>query len=179
MRLVPITAADALDIAGLATDTFTETFGHLYPPEDLDAFVARFYDPAVLAAEIADPRQAWRLIRDDDGLAAYLQCGPVSLPHPEADPASHGEVKRLYVRASRQGRGYGRRLLAEALDCLDTHYGDAPQWLGVWSENHKAQALYAAHGFVRAGEYGFAVGRSLDHEFILRRDPAPATRPAP
>ena len=29
-----------------------------------------------------------------------------------------------------------------ALDHLGERYGDAPQWLGVWSENLRAQALY-------------------------------------
>ena len=46
-----------------------------------------------------------------------------------------------------------------------------PQWIGVWSDNFKAQALYKAYGFERVGEYKFPVGKTLDDEFILRRRP--------
>jgi diamine N-acetyltransferase len=42
-------------------------------------------------------------------------------------------------------------------------------WIGVWSENYRAQRFYERHGFLKVGEYGFPVGGTLDHEFILRR----------
>lgn len=48
-------------------------------------------------------------------------------------------------------------------------HSDGPLWVGVWSGNLKAQKLYAAHGFEKAGEYQYPVGRWLDDEFILRR----------
>ena len=41
--------------------------------------------------------------------------------------------------------------------------------IGVWSGNLKAQKLYAAYGFEKAGDYQYPVGRWLDDEFILRR----------
>ena len=47
--------------------------------------------------------------------------------------------------------------------------GPRDVWIGVWSENHGAQRFYARHGFEKVGEYGFTVGRTVDHEFILRR----------
>jgi diamine N-acetyltransferase len=75
------------------------------------------------------------------------------------------------VRADQQGKGLGRLLMGVALDHLHDRYGDAPQWLGVWSENHRAQSLYRSHGFEKAGEYDFPVGATLDREFIFRRRP--------
>ena len=104
-------------------------------------------------------------------IPAGTQVGPVTLPHPEADSARDGELKRLYVRATHQGQGLGRLLMDMALAEMGDRYGQAPQWIGVWSENHKAQALYAACGFVRVGAYQFAVGETMDDEFILRRQP--------
>ncbi|MDY6925211.1 MAG: GNAT family N-acetyltransferase, partial [Pseudomonadota bacterium] len=35
--------------------------------------------------------------------------------------------------------------------------------------NAKAQAMYAARGFEKVGEYQYPVGDWLDDEFILRR----------
>ena len=47
--------------------------------------------------------------------------------------------------------------------------GQRQLWIGVWSENHGAQRLYARHGFAQVGTYEFVVGQTRDHEFILRR----------
>ncbi|KAK0329899.1 hypothetical protein LTR94_034909, partial [Friedmanniomyces endolithicus] len=52
--LRPATVADAPAIAALARKTFTDTFGHLYSPENLAAFLS-IHTPENWAAEIADP----------------------------------------------------------------------------------------------------------------------------
>jgi ribosomal protein S18 acetylase RimI-like enzyme len=172
MRVQAVTAANIPALSTLAVDTFTETFGHLYPPQDLQAFLNRHYTLDALAAESVEPGQFWRMILDDAGIAvAYLQCAPVNLPHPDARPDRDGEIKRLYVRQSAQGAGLGRQLMQLALDYLAAQYGEAPQWIGVWSLNHRAQRLYASYGFEKVGEYQFPVGGTLDDEFILRRIP--------
>lgn len=172
MRLLPVTPADIPALSALARTSFTETFGHLYPPDDLSDFLEASYSPGVLAHETIEPAQMWRLLADEDGaLAGYLQCGPVSLPHPDADSATQGEIKRIYVLHSHQGRGGGKLLMDAAQAWLAETYGDAPQWLGVWSGNVKAQRFYAGLGFTQVGSYVFPVGRTRDDEFILRRVP--------
>jgi diamine N-acetyltransferase len=44
-----------------------------------------------------------------------------------------------------------------------------PLYIGVWSENFGAQRFYERYGFRKVGEYGFPVGTTVDHEFILKR----------
>ena len=171
MDILPVAPDHIPALAALATDTFTATFGHLYPAEDLAAFLEASYTPAILLAETQDTRHFWRMAWDGGKALGYLQCGPVSLPHADADPARHGELKRLYIDPGAQGRGLGKTLLTVGLDHLSERYGNAPQWIGVWSENHRARALYGAHGFVQVGAYDFPVGRVRDHEFILRKVP--------
>ncbi len=172
MRLLAVTPDLVPALSTLARDSFTETFGHLYPPEDLEAFLGKSYAHNALLADISDPAQHWRIILDETGAAvAYMQCGKVGLPHPDARPDSEGELKRLYVHSSQQGKGLGKTLMNAALAYMTERFGDAPQWIGVWSENTKAQALYGSFGFHRVGAYQFAVGNTLDDEFILRRIP--------
>ena len=172
MQLITPTPEHLPALSELAARTFSETFGHLYPPEDLDAFLIKSYAVDALAAQVGDASQFWQLAMDDDGQAlGYLHCGPVGLPHAEADPSSHGELKRIYVASQAQGMGLGKQLLKVSVDWMAATYGNAPQWIGVWSGNVKAQTLYQSHGFERVGEYKFAVGKTLDDEFILRRRP--------
>lgn len=163
------TLNDVSELSELACTCFTETFAHLYPPKDLEAFLRESYAPEVLTHEIMDEGNFWRVVRDAEKMIAYLMCSPVGLPHPEANPEKEGELKRLYIRQSHQGLGLGKELMTIALAYLDAHYGRAPQWIGVWSENHKAQALYKGYGFEKVGDYEFPVGDTMDAEFILRK----------
>lgn len=172
MHILPALPEHVPALSRLACETFAETFGHLYPSEDLSAFLDKSYSEVALLPEVADSAQFWRMAFDETGKAvAYLHCGPVGLPHPDARPKQEGELKRLYVHSSQQGKGLGKVMLTTALDYLAKQYGPAPQWIGVWSENAKAQALYMSHGFEKVGEYQFPVGNTLDDEFILRRIP--------
>jgi ribosomal protein S18 acetylase RimI-like enzyme len=159
------TAADAADLALLARDTFSETFGHLYPPEDLAAFLAK-YTPQTFLDFMADPAQRVWIARESGGAIGYAHAGACELPHKEVTPGC-GELKRLYMRKGTQKNGSGSALLNDALTWL-TKPG-RKLWIGVWSENYGAQKLYGRHGFEKVGEYEFIVGNTRDREFILRR----------
>jgi ribosomal protein S18 acetylase RimI-like enzyme len=158
-------------LQGLMRTTFTHTFGHLYPPADLTHYLETAYASARLKTELADLKAYWQLALDEAGDAvAYLECLPAHLPHPDVR-SIHGEIERIYVRADQQGKGLGKLLMEAALAHMSERYGSAPQWLGVWSGNLKAQAFYRTFGFDKAGEYEFPVGETRDHEFIFRRLP--------
>jgi ribosomal protein S18 acetylase RimI-like enzyme len=159
--------ADAEALAAIGAQTFTDTFGHLYPPEDLAAFLAEAYGLARTRQDLADPAKAAWLVAAGNQVVGYALAGPCELPHPEVTPAC-GELKRFYFLKSWQNRGLGRRLFGEVMDWLLSH-GPRDVWIGVWSENHGAQRFYRRQGFEKVGEYGFKVGRTVDHEFILRR----------
>jgi hypothetical protein len=47
--------ADAAALAAIGRATFTETFGHLYPPQDLAAFLKADHTEARTASDLADP----------------------------------------------------------------------------------------------------------------------------
>ena len=168
----PATPADAAPLATLKRECFRETFVDgfkmEYPPDDLATFEQASFAVEQVARELADPgRTTWIVERDGRGLG-YAQVGPCKLPHPDVIPGA-AELYQIYLRGEAQGGGLGGRLLDLALDHLAaTRPG--PVWLGVWSGNHRAQAVYARRGFAKAGEYLYPVGNSSDHEFIFRRD---------
>ena len=159
--------ADAEVLAALGRDTFTATFGHMYPPQDLAAFLDEHHTPERAAADLADPRKAAWLAEQDGEAIGYAAVGPCTLPHAEVTERC-GELKRLYLRADRQGGGVGRRLLETSLAWLESQ-GAPSIWLSVWSENYGAQKLYHRYGFDNVGTYLFPVGDSHDKEFMFRR----------
>lgn len=170
------TPADAEALSAIGASTFAETFGHLYPREDLEAFLAEAYGLPRTRRDLADPAKAAWLVEIDGQVIGYAQVGPCELPHPEVMPAS-GELKRFYFARAWQNRGFGRTLFETAIGWL---LKDGPRdlWIGVWSENFGAQRFYGREGFEKVGEYGFKVGGTVDHEFILRRPAGGFARPA-
>lgn len=161
--------AAALAVLGRQTfvDTFVTGFGIPYPADDLASFLDGGFSTDAFARKLQEPDAAWWVAERDGELLAFANAGPNGLPHPDARP-SNMELRRLYVGKTAQGLGLGTDLLKQSLAWMEAHT-DGPLWIGVWSGNVKAQKLYAAYGFEKAGEYDYPVGRWLDHEFILRR----------
>lgn len=162
------TVEDAAALSELGTATFIESFGQLYSPEDLQAFLDESHTASAYARVLAADSGYALWIAEADGRAiGYAQAGACGLPHADASPAD-GELKRLYVRAGTQGGGTGRSLMDAAMDWL-LRDGPRTLWLSVWSENFGAQRFYARYGFEFAGEYEFVVGEQRDREFMYRR----------
>ena len=170
------TVEDAQRLSTLGARTFTEAFGHLYPPEDLAAFLAEAYAVDRQRTILAHPDYAVWLLEKGGDAVGHVAAGPCGLPHPDVAPGD-GEIKRLYLLREVQGAGHGARLMDAAMDWLQRE-GPRTLWVGVWSENIGAQRFYARYGFGKVGEYLFPVGRTRDLEFILRR-PAGQVRAQP
>ena len=163
---------DAAALAAVGAATFVESFGHLYVPADLQAFLEESHSVAAYATALANPDYAlW--IAEQNGVAiGYAQAGPCGLPHADAQ-ASDGELKRLYLLNQAQNVGIGQALFAQAIAWLQRD-GPRTLWISVWSENFGAQRFYGRHGFEFAGEYAFIVGAQRDREFMYRRRPVAA-----
>lgn len=162
---------DAALLSRLGRETFVETFGHLYPADDLAAYLNEAYDlKATRTALLSSTSASWIVERHSGEALGYATAGPCGLPHPEVSDRSL-ELKRIYLLGAAQGAGVGGELFDTVLAWMAAQ---APRdlWIGVWSENLGAQRFYARRGFEKVGEYGFPVGRTLDREFILRRRPA-------
>jgi len=162
--------AEALSEIGAAT--FVETFGHLYSPENLQAFLASDHSVDVCNKILSDPAYGVWTALIDGKLAGYLVAGPSGLPV-DGDPPNAGELKRLYVYKEWQNAGIGVRMLRPALAWLDVHFDRV--FLSVYAHNHGAQRLYGRYGFMKIQDYFFMVGDHADPEFIFERVNGAAT----
>jgi ribosomal protein S18 acetylase RimI-like enzyme len=156
---------DAPALAAFAAGSFTATFGHLYPPEDLASFLAKNYAEPVTREEIEDAAYRYWLAEREDAIVGYSMAGPLGLPVGHA--SSDRELYRLYVAEAVKGAGVADALLRLALDWARIE-GAANLWLSVWEDNARAQNFYKRYGFEHMGEHKFMVGRVADRDFIWR-----------
>lgn len=156
--------ADAPAVAALARRTFTDTFGHLYRPEDLAAFLAGHTEGA-WRAELSDPAYAVRVAEAEGDLVAYAKLGPPSLPVEPQGPAI--ELRQFYVLHAHHGGGLARDLMGWVLATARAR-GAAELYLSVFVDNHRAQRFYARYGFERIGRYEFVVGTHKDEDHLMR-----------
>ncbi len=159
---------DAARLSAIGRDTFIETFGGLYKPEDLRTFLDAKFATELQEKEILDPDVDIRLAMADGRLIGYCKLGPVQVPI-EHDPDTSLELHRLYVSEAVQGLGVGRILLTWAIEQARSR-GAKHLFLGVWESNHRAIAVYSGRGFQAVGDYKFMVGATADDEIIMRLD---------
>jgi ribosomal protein S18 acetylase RimI-like enzyme len=157
-------ASDAEALGGFAQATFTETFGHLYPPEDLAAFVAAKYHPQVIASELSDAETRYRLALREKRIVGYCKMGGIDM---NVDAKDALELHRLYVDRDTKGSGVAQALMDDALAWARGR-GARAMYLSVWENNTRAQAFYKRYGFEHVGEHKFMVGRVADRDFIWR-----------
>ena len=162
------TPADAASLARVTEATFTETFGHLYPPEDLAGYLASHCTPDSCRKLIEGAKMGvWLAAAGDAEPIGFITAGPCKLPIENREPDA-GEIRQLYVLSTHRNERLGSKLLDVALGWL-YEQGFSPLYIGVWSENFGAQRFYGRYGFTKVGEYGFPVGKTVDREFILKR----------
>ncbi len=166
IRYRDATPADLPEIDTLYRESFIVTFGHLYRPADLGAFLGQF-TPAAWTHEFNKIGNAFRVAEDDDGLLGYCHLGPATLPI-EPD-ASTIELHQLYLAERGKGSGAAQVLMDWAIATARAR-GAARIVLSVYVDNHRAQRFYARYGFSEVGKNPFRVGDHIDDDRIWSMD---------
>jgi GNAT superfamily N-acetyltransferase len=160
----PATPDDAALIADLFERAFVETFGHLYRPEDLAAFLAQL-SPEGFRGELVDPAYHFLLAFEGDAAAGFCKLGPLTLP---VEPEGHAiELRQLYLLKPWYGRGIAPVLMGWAL-AEARRQGARTVYLTVYTDNHRAQAFYRRYGFTYVAPYAFMVGEQADADEIWK-----------
>ncbi|MBD8680023.1 GNAT family N-acetyltransferase [Sphingomonas sp. CFBP 13720] len=162
--LRPAVPTDAATLSAIGAATFVETFGHLYAPADLDAFL-RNHTVERWVDELADPRFAVLLAMAGDEAAGFAKLGPPSLP------VTHGprsiELRQFYIRSPWHGTGLAVAMITQVLVTARARGADE-LYLSVFIDNPRARRFYERHGFERVGRYVFMVGDHEDEDDIMR-----------
>jgi ribosomal protein S18 acetylase RimI-like enzyme len=158
-------AADALPLSAMARQSFVETFGTLYSPSDLDAFLDDAFGANGLAAQLSDPDFTVRLAEEDGSIIAFAKMGPVTFPGEWRPDAI--ELYQFYVLGPWQGRGVAQEMMDWAIFHARDH-GAREIILSVYVDNHRARRFYERYGFEEIGAYAFQVGETIDDDRLMR-----------
>lgn len=156
---------DASAIDHVYRASFMDTFAHLYRPEDLEAFLAKFTVDA-WKAELSDERFVFQLAEADGQPIGFAKLGPPELPVKATE--SWIELRQLYVINKWRGAGAARALMDWAL-AEGKARGVRDMYLTVYTDNHRARRFYDRYGFVEVGPYAFMVGNQADEDLIMRK----------
>ena len=160
------TRDDLPQIDALFRRSFADTFAHLYADEDLAAFFSLF-TPEAWQEEYDDPGHAFLVAQAGDTIIGYIKLGPASFPIEIVRPAI--ELRQIYFDHGWLGRGLSRPMMDWAIEEARRR-GAEEMYLSVFTENHRAQALYRRYGFTEVGPYKFMVGNHADEDIIMRLD---------
>ena len=158
------TAADAELMSRLGPATFSETFGHLYSPENLAAFLLN-HKVENWMKELTDPRFTVRIAEQDGEAVGFAKVGPPGLPFEVTAPTA--ELRQLYVLKPWQGTGVAQALMDWVVEEARRR-GAEQVFLSVFIDNIRAQRFYARYGFEAVGTYAFMVGSHADEDIIMR-----------
>ena len=159
------TIDDCEAVAALAARTFSETFGHLYRPENLAQHI-RATCSATYFRQSLDEGDTLLMVKEAGQLIGYGKVGRMRLPFHA--PAGAQEIHRVYIAKAYQGRGFGKAMMLHMMSL--PRIATAPAtYLSVWEENISAQALYKQYGFEPVGRYLYQVGDQFDNEIIMAK----------
>jgi ribosomal protein S18 acetylase RimI-like enzyme len=155
---------DAALIAGLFEAAFVETFGALYRPEDLSAFLGELSQDG-FRREIEDAAYRFRVAFGGGAAAGFCKLGPLTLPVSPERPAV--ELRQLYLLRPWYGSGIATALMDWALKAA-RRLGAEELYLTVYTDNERAKAFYRRYGFAYMKPYAFMVGEQADEDEIWR-----------
>ena len=158
------TAADAEALAELGARTFTDTFGHLYQPDDLAIFLQNHL-PENWQKELSDPAFEVRVAEQEGQPVGYAKLGPPHLPFEPRGEAA--ELRQLYVIEEVKGQGVAQALMEWVIERARDRRADH-LYLSVFIDNHRARRFYEKYGFEPEGTYAFMVGSHADEDIVMR-----------
>jgi ribosomal protein S18 acetylase RimI-like enzyme len=164
IRYRDATIEDAALIARLFEEGFVETFGHLYTPQDLRAFLDRL-SPEGFRDELEDEAYQFRLAFDGEAAVGFCKLGPLTLPVSSQRPAL--ELRQLYLLKAWYGSGIAAVLMGWAMGEARRR-GTEELYLTVYTDNLRAKAFYRRYGFAFVMPYAFMVGEQADEDEIWR-----------
>ena len=184
-------ATDAEAIVSIGVATFTKSFGHSMPAEDMRTHLEKAYTPTAILTEMAKKENQFFVamsnsarVGENGQVVGFIQM-KLGSTEPCLDPdVPMCGINRIYVSSDHHGQGVGQLMVERGLDwarerllgekqLVDAVDGGVKEgkkagvWLGVWEENVKAQRFYRRWGFETVGAHDFVMGETTQTDLVM------------
>ncbi|GAA0892927.1 GNAT family N-acetyltransferase [Fulvivirga kasyanovii] len=166
---ITIRPAEKVDVKALqeiGRTTFTEAFGAVNSPENLQKYLDSKFSPEALAEEVANPDSMFFFAEHDGQVIGYLKIN-FGDAQTESMPEHTMEIERIYVLAKYYGKGVAKLLFDKAMS-LARETNSVTVWLGVWEENPRAIKFYEKNGFVEFDKHSFILGEDVQTDILMK-----------
>lgn len=165
-------------LQSIMKETFADTFGANYPPEELESFLQADYSAEAVTNDLNNvDKRTYLMFTCENGIE-LMGYAMLSFNHPHTDvnveatgKVNHqrmAEIQRFYFLKNAHGTGLASLLMQRILSEIKSHPNNFEVcWLGVWQENHRAISFYQKFGFEKIGVKEFLVGSVVDRDWIL------------
>lgn len=153
----------------IGCQTFWQAFGEMNPHEDVQAYLANWFNPQQLTSELAEEGNRFYLVKTGETVIAYLKLQMtyategLDLPTVILDNSCM-HLQRIYVESAWHGTGLAQALMQFSMEQASAE-GKTHVFLGAWEENHKAQRFYEKCGFAIVGSHTFQMGSQSHHDY--------------
>ncbi len=156
----------------LVEGTFVETFGYLYPKEDLNSYKESTLSLQAVKRQMAEPGVHFYLVNitenDTQVSTGYIKFITPSAKYLE-QPEKYGKtcyLERLYFPAKFQGKGLAHVAMQFVISQAKFEHKCDFLYLTVWEHNHRAQRFYQNFGMRTLHGVKFPVGNTNDNEYL-------------
>ncbi|SCX91393.1 GNAT family N-acetyltransferase [Desulfoluna spongiiphila] len=141
--------SDCINLAALSLDVWLQTYSVDGICKESSTFALSTFTEEYFKQRLRDSK--YRCLVFEDGM--YIRGFTlINLESRFQSDVNGFEIEKLYVHSPFQGRGIGRKLLAE----IKEQFGDR-FWLYTWVRN-KSVGFYEKCGFKNIGSYSFMFG---------------------
>ena len=157
--MIPAVVADLPELADVAARTFPLACPPSVTVDNIAAFIDENLSEDRFRGYLADRDRAVLVVREETRIVGYAMLVR----------AGDGiELSKIYVLPGSHGAGASAALMAAVLNTAK-ELGAESVWLGVNQQNQRAQRFYAKQGFTITGTRTFALGESVENDYVMVR----------
>ncbi|OIQ97376.1 protease synthase and sporulation negative regulatory protein PAI 1 [mine drainage metagenome] len=162
------TVDDVELLASVSRKTFFDTYNEFNTKEDMDLYMAQYFNLQTLVDEINNPLNIFVFVYDGDELSGYVKLSDSHVPD-KLKGFTALEISRIYSIKEKIGKGVGKKLLDESI-AIAKQKNKQLVWLIVWKENARAISFYQKNGFEIFDEQDFILGTDVQHDWKMKKN---------
>ncbi len=158
---------DAEVLAHIGTTSFRDAYQDHSNPNDLESHIAEYFTIDAVHDEIERHARQYLLAIVDGEPAGMAKIRKAACPVPGGD-VNAIDLQQLYVLASMQRHGLGRRLMTDVF-AFAQESAAAGVWLSAWEFADWATNFYERNGFAAIGKVDFKLGSTTYTDLLMWR----------